>query len=103
MSVKIELTAIADHTLEVESQSGQYRLCNGLHLLQHIVLAIEGVSYIVERFGAGRRHDIADETARRLGGLAGRNHVRGRGGRVLIGALAQVLAVHERGIERSEE
>src|SRR6266404_7589039 len=98
-SIKLQLAAVADHTLEVEPQGGQHRFRNGFHLLRHVVLTIERVAYVVERFGAGRRHDIADQPTRSPAGLARSSHVRRRGCGVLAGILAQVLAIYQRCVQ----
>src|SRR5579863_7470226 len=92
---KIQLTAVADHLLEVEAQGFQYRLRHGPHLLQDIVLAIQRVANIVQGFRPGDGHDVADQPAGRQSGFAGGHHVRRRGRGIFIRVLAQILAVHE--------
>ena len=43
LRVEVELTAIADHSFEIESQCREYRLRNGLDLLEHVVFAVDRV------------------------------------------------------------
>src|ERR1700678_4291199 len=99
LGVKIELAAITDHALEIQSQCSQHRLGDWFYLLHHVVLAIERVANVVERLGARRRHDVADRSRKRLGGFARRDHMRWGSCGVFLGVLAQILAIHQRRIE----
>src|SRR5271165_4195568 len=60
--IQVNLPAITDNLLEIESQCLEHRLRHRFDLFPHVVFAVDRMLNVIQRLGAGGGHKVAHQS-----------------------------------------